>query len=390
MDTDRTDPVESSVDDGDVDLYEVATWEERSRLDGFAVALYRFGTATTRGLVILLGLVLLFGIGAFSAVTNPVVGALTVLSAVPAVLLAGYVYVSDVTTNEPPALLLGTFLLSVVTATFAAVLNGATQGLFAGLGTVGFLLFFYLFVGPVEETVKLLAVRLYAYRDDRFGAVVDGAVYGAMAGLGFAFIENALYIERGLMGTELGGGLAFIAAGSQITLTRALAGPGHVIYSAFAGYYLGLAKFNNDDWGPIVIKGLVIASLIHATYNSTVGLGAAVLAALGLPELVATFAYILLYDALFGALLLRKIDHYRRTYERVEAGGVGAAAAGTAGEPTDEKREVSAKPTDGEREASAEPTASEVPERRPAQERERERHASDDAVAADGDDPGRE
>lgn len=381
MGTDQTDPVEGSADgnDDDVDLYEVATWEERSRLDGFAVALYRFGTATARGLVILVGLVLLFGIGAFSAVTSPVVGVLTVLSAVPAVLLAGYVYVSDVTANEPPALLLGTFLLSVVTATFAAVLNGLAQGLFAGVGAVGFLLFFYLFVGPVEETVKLLAVRLYAYRDDRFGAVVDGAVYGAMAGLGFAFIENALYIERGLMGTELGGGLAFIAAGSQITLTRALAGPGHVIYSAFAGYYLGLAKFNNDDWGPIVIKGLVIASLIHATYNSTVGLGSAVLAALGLPELVATFAYILLYDALFGALLLRKIHNYRRTYERVEAGGVGEAATGVADEPAD-----------GESGESTGSAASGGPEPGRTHEERRGRHAPDDAVAADGDDPSRE
>lgn len=375
MDTDRTDPVEASSDGDGVDLYEVATWEERSRLDGFAVAVYRLGAATARGAVVLLGLILLFGIGAFSAVTSPAVGVLTVLSAVPAVLLAGYVYLSDVTADEPPTLLFGTFLLSVVTATFAAVLNSLAQGVFAGLGAVGFVLFFYLFVGPVEETVKLLAVRLYAYRDDRFGAVLDGAVYGAMAGLGFAFIENALYIERGLMGTELGGGLAFVAAGTEITLTRALAGPGHVIYSAFAGYYLGLAKFNRDNWGPIVVKGLVIASLIHATYNSTVGIGAVVFAALGLPELVAAFAYILLYDALFGALLLRKIDHYRRTYERVAAGDgpspFGAATGAAAGVADDEP--APREPVD---ESAGNPA--------------RERHGRDDSFAADGDDGGRE
>ena len=375
MGTDRTDPVEASSDGDGVDLYEVATWEERSRLDGFAVAVYRLGAATARGGVVLLGLVLLFGIGAFSAVTNPVVGALTVLSAVPAVLLAGYVYLSDVTADEPPTLLLGTFLLSVVTATFAAVLNSLTQGVFAGLGAVGFVLFFYVFVGPVEETVKLLAVRLYAYRDDRFGAVLDGAVYGAMAGLGFAFIENALYIERGLMGTELGGGLAFVAAGTEITLTRALAGPGHVIYSAFAGYYLGLAKFNRDNWGPIVVKGLVIASLIHATYNSTVGIGTAVFAALGLPQLVAAFAYILLYDALFGALLLRKIDHYRRTYERVTANGPSHPFGNATGSAAETTSDVDATVDQRQR-----PT-----ERAP----ERERHG-DDSLAADGDDPGRE
>jgi RsiW-degrading membrane proteinase PrsW (M82 family) len=251
--------------------------------------------------------------------------------------------------------------LSVVTATFAAVLNSAAQGLFTGLGVVGFLAFFFLFVAPVEETVKLLAVRLYAYRDARFDTVLDGAVYGAMAGLGFAFIENALYIERGLMGTDAGTGLALAVAGTEITLTRALAGPGHVIYSAFAGYYLGLAKFNREHRGPIVIKGLLIAAVIHATYNSTVGLGASVFAALGLPDLVAAFAYILLYDGLFGALLLRKIDRYRRTYGQLYDGtatadtavgdaetppggdGVTTTEASTATEPTEERPE----PTDG-------------------------------------------
>ncbi|ERH12368.1 MAG: hypothetical protein J07HB67_01386 [halophilic archaeon J07HB67] len=165
-----------------------------------------------------------------------------------------------------------------------------------------------------------MAVRLYAYRDERFDTVLDGAVYGAMAGLGFAFIENALYIQRGLMGADAGAGLALAVVGTEITLTRALAGPGHVIYSAFAGYYLGLARFNPDDRGPIVIKGLLIAAAIHATYNSTVGLGAAVFAALGVPDLVAAFAYILLYDGLFGALLLRKLNRYRRTYRQLNAG----------------------------------------------------------------------
>jgi RsiW-degrading membrane proteinase PrsW (M82 family) len=326
---DPTEPVSEAASRQDgPDLYEVTDWEERSRLDGFAVALYRFGTASARGGVILLGVVLLFGIGAFSAVTDPVVGVLSVLSALPALGLAAYVYASDVT-NEPLSLLLGTFLLSVVTATFAAVLNSFTQGFFSGLGVVGFVAFFFLFVGPVEETVKLLAVRLYAYRDERFDAVLDGAVYGAMAGLGFAFIENALYIERGLMGTDAGTGLALAVAGTEITLTRALAGPGHVIYSAFAGYYLGLAKFNPENRGPIVIKGLLIAAVIHATYNSTVGVGAAVFAALGLPDLVAAFAYILLYDGLFGALLLRKINRYRRTYRRVGAGTPEPSATAT-------------------------------------------------------------
>jgi RsiW-degrading membrane proteinase PrsW (M82 family) len=313
-DTENTDPVEAA--DGQMDLYEISTWEVRSVLDRFSVAVYRLAVRTGQILVVLSALSILVAIGAFGAITDPVIGLLTVVSALPALLLAVYVWHSDVTASEPLSLLAGTFLLAVLTAGFAAVLNGAFRPVFSSVGVVGIVLFFYLVVGPVEETVKLLAVWLYPYHDVRFDAVVDGAVYGAVAGLGFATIENAIYISRVV--EEVGGvtlGLELIGIGGDITATRALAGPGHVIYSAFAGYYLGLAKFNPDHRGPIVVKGLIVAALIHATYNATVGLGSGLIQSVtGLPDLAASFVYILLYAGFFGYLLYRKLRQYRNAY----------------------------------------------------------------------------
>ncbi|WP_129114499.1 PrsW family intramembrane metalloprotease [Halegenticoccus tardaugens] len=315
----RRDPVEEASE-GSVDLYDISTWEERTSLDGLSVAIYRFLVASTRVGVVLLALLILIGIGGLSALTDPQTGALTILSVLPALGLAAYVWHSDVTTNEPLSLLVATFLLGVLTAGFAAVLNGLLQPGFRSLGVIGTVIFFYVVVGPGEETVKLLAVRLYAFRSDRFDAVVDGAVYGAMAGLGFATIENALYITRNIGGMNLDFGLELIGAGGGITAVRALAGPGHVIYSAFAGYYLGLAKFNEDDAGPIVIKGLLIAAFIHATYNTTVGLGTGLLVVfVGLPQLAAYLTYVVLYDGLFGFLLLRKIHRYTTAYRAANA-----------------------------------------------------------------------
>ncbi|MFC6836622.1 PrsW family intramembrane metalloprotease [Halomarina ordinaria] len=311
------DPVEARSQGGR-DLYDVATWEPRSALDRLALKVYGAALAVGKWFVVLLALVFTALIGVFGALTDPIIGAFTVLSVIPALALAGYVYYADITSGEPLWLLTATFVLSIFFASFAAIINSVFGGLQL-LGPVGFVLFFYLVVGPVEESVKLLAVRLYAYRDDRFDAVIDGAVYGAVAGLGFAFVENAIYINRGLEMSPGGGPETQLATAGGTAALRALAGPGHVVYSAFAGYYLGLAKFNPENAGPIVAKGLLIAAFIHATYNTLVSVvpSVAVAAFDAVPQFVVFFVFVLIYQGFFGYLLYRKIARYRNAYREV-------------------------------------------------------------------------
>jgi RsiW-degrading membrane proteinase PrsW (M82 family) len=311
------DPIASRADD-DRDLYDVATWEERTSLDGLSVALYWLLTRSAKAGVVFvafLGLLAILGSFGLGLVFDPAIAILLGLSAVPALGLAAYVYGSDVTTAEPLSLLVATFLLSILTATFAAILNSVLQPYFQPFGFLGIVVFFFVVVGPIEETVKLLAVRLYAYTDDRFDAVIDGAVYGAIAGLGFVVIENFVYIAQNVDMAELTLGVATLGAGDGIAALRALAGPGHVVYSAFAGYYLGLAKFNPENRGPIVVKGLVLAAAIHALYNTLVGPVTGVASALlGLPQIVALFGFVVVFQGTFGYVLLRKIWRYRDAY----------------------------------------------------------------------------
>ncbi|QUO47988.1 MULTISPECIES: PrsW family intramembrane metalloprotease [Halorubrum] len=311
------DPIASRADD-DRDLYDVATWEERTSLDGLSVALHWFITRSAKALVVFVafvGLLAIVGSFGLGLVFDPAIAILLGLSAVPALGLAAYVYVSDVTTAEPLSLLVATFLLSILTATFAAVLNSVLQPYFRPFGFLGLVVFFFVVVGPIEESVKLLAVRLYAYTDARFDAVIDGAVYGAIAGLGFVVIENFVYIAQNVDMAELTVGIAALGAGDGIAALRALAGPGHVVYSAFAGYYLGLAKFNPGNRGPIIVKGLVLAAAIHALYNTLVGPVTGVASQLlGLPQVVALFGFVVVFQGAFGYVLLRKIWRYRDAY----------------------------------------------------------------------------
>jgi len=323
------DPVETNADRS-ADLYEISDWEVRSPFDRFVYGLYYAGQWALRGLVIflavgILAVQVLFGsLGALGV--QPLFGALAAMSAIPALVLAGYIYYADVTTSEPLTLLVGTFLLGVLFAGFAGILNSVLQGPVRAIGSgfglfppTGSLLFFFLVVGPIEESVKLLAVRLYAFRDDRFDAVIDGAVYGAAAGLGFATIENALYI---IQNTEtVSGTLQMLSVSGDITAVRALAGPGHVIYSAFAGYYLGLAKFNPEDAGPIVLKGLLIATAIHATYNTLTGAVTGIISYVyGIDQLIVFLGFVIVYDGIFILVLLRKLDAYRQAYTTAHDG----------------------------------------------------------------------
>ncbi len=319
----RRDPIEEATD-GATDLYDVATWEVRGPLDRLSSAIYTLGVVGGRAAVVVAAVLILLSqlaLGSLGGVARPAVTGLTIASVVPALLLAVYVRRADVTTSEPVGLLAVTFLLGVLFATFAAVVNTALQPFFAVLGFLGLVPFFYLVVGPVEETVKWLAVRLFAYRSSSFDAVVDGAVYGAVAGLGFATIENALYIsqEVDVVGA---GGLELVRQGGELAGLRALAGPGHVIYSAFAGYYLGLAKFNPGNGGPIVVKGLLIAALIHGTYNTLVApvVALSVVLVPGVTEFVGFLGYVVAFDGLFGYLLYRKLRRYRRAFERAHDG----------------------------------------------------------------------
>jgi len=323
----KRDPVEARAERSR-DLYDIATWEPRSSLDRVAVGFHRVAVVVGKWLLVLLAVLFTLAIGAAGALTDPLILGLTLLSAVPALALAAYVYRTDVTSGEPATLLAVTFLLAIIFASFAAIANTLLGGLLGvGVGSsgnsvmavVGSVLFFFVVVGPVEETVKILAVRFLAFRSDRFDAVVDGAVYGAVAGLGFAFVENAIYIQRSAgESLAMGAPEQVLAQASVTTAVRSLAGPGHVVYSAFAGYYLGLAKFNRDYAGPLIAKGIIIAALIHATYNSlaTVALPG-LMAFVDAPQLLVYFGFVVVFQGFFGYLLYRKIKAYTNAYRDV-------------------------------------------------------------------------
>ncbi|WP_435153054.1 PrsW family intramembrane metalloprotease [Haladaptatus sp. DFWS20] len=300
------------------DSYDIESWEPRTITDRLALRLYRLLTGATRGMTLAVALTFvlieLALVGA-SVVERPLLGVLSFLSVIPALLLAAYIWRADPTEREPLPTLVITFLLGVIFAAFAAIFN--TVGGFVlsglGIGVLAIVPFFFLIVGPVEETVKWLAVRFHAYRTSHFQTAVDGAVYGAMAGLGFATIENLTYVVGSV---DVNGGVGTAVMVSGVAVTRAIVGPNHVLWAAISGYYLGLAKIVPSDRGPIIIKGITIPALLHGFYNSTAGFVTETMASItGADQLFWLLVYVLVFSGLVGGYLFRKIRRTREYYE---------------------------------------------------------------------------
>jgi RsiW-degrading membrane proteinase PrsW (M82 family) len=242
---------------------------------------------------------------------SPLVGAFTFVSLIPALFVAVYVWESNPVGRSFSLGIASAYALGVLFTGLAYVLNTAVQPGFSAL-PLGTALFFFVFVAPVEETVKLGAAYLSGYDSRLFRGALDGAAYGAFAALGFVTAENALYI--------VGDGIFTNSPFVGTIVARAGIGPAHVIWSAIAGYYLGLAKTTPDYTGPVVLKGVLIAAGLHASYNTFVTYRGALLESLGLGAssgFASTAVYgVVLISFYVGIWLLleRLVRGYRRAY----------------------------------------------------------------------------
>jgi RsiW-degrading membrane proteinase PrsW (M82 family) len=113
-----------------------------------------------------------------------------------------------------------------------------------------------LMIAPAEEFFKLLAVWIGAYRRSDFQSPIDGLTYAFTAALGFVVVENAVYILR---------------LGPPIIWSRLLyATPAHLLFSAFWGYSLGVARFVHSGEILLVVRGFILSVLFHGIYNMLV------------------------------------------------------------------------------------------------------------------------
>lgn len=265
------DPITDELGDSR-DLYDVTTWEPRNTLDRTAIRVADVVHRHRKELLVgLFGLVIVMQIALVTLVllTDFDVLFYSVLSIVPALLVAVWVWGFNGTPRKAVKPLLLALALGFLSGGLAILLNNSLTGIVGGV-----------LVAPLaapwtEEIGKLLCVWLviYLYGREHFERVVDAAVFGAVAGLGFATMENALYIIQDLEAAIAANPNVGISVEQKLQViqntaaVRATVAPGHVLWTAIAGYFTGLAVFNRANRGPIVAKGLLIAMGLHFLNN---------------------------------------------------------------------------------------------------------------------------
>jgi len=179
---------------------------------------------------------------------------LLVVAVAPSIFILWFFYNADRYKHESAKLLFITFLIGALMIGPALVIEIILRLVLPrgpGLGVL--FLYFFFGVAIVEETLKLLSVRIYAFRSLQFNEPMDGLVLGVAAALGFATVENILYVLEG--GLLTGIVRAFISV------------PSHALYGAISGFYLGEAKFRKKPY--LALEGLLFASILHAIFDTT-------------------------------------------------------------------------------------------------------------------------
>jgi len=185
---------------------------------------------------------------------------LLLLAIAPGFAICLFIYLKDKYNREPLKNLITSFLLGVVSAIPAVMIEiGGTKLVDYWVeGSVPvfvhILLQAFIVVALTEEGCKYFMLKKYAFGKKVFDEPFDGIVYSVFVSMGFATIENIGYVMQHGVGTGI--------------LRMFLSVPAHGSFGVLMGYYIGLAKFDTAQQNKLLLKGLLMATLFHGLFDA--------------------------------------------------------------------------------------------------------------------------
>ena len=183
-----------------------------------------------------------------------------IVSIIPVFIISGFVS-SKVNSSKPFLLIVKLFFRGIFSCIPACILEMIFVHYYGEMPKGNLLfMFIYIFlgIGLIEEVCKWFNVYKGSYHSKSVNRSYDLIIYSVMVSLGFAFFENILYTLQYGISTGL--------------LRDFLSVPGHAMFGAFMGYYLGKAKYHSSSDHFIrkvfyIILSILIPSLFHAIFD---------------------------------------------------------------------------------------------------------------------------
>lgn len=177
-------------------------------------------------------------------------------------------------------------LLSPILGLFILVFREILPGNIEGGSLLGSFIGMFFGAGLMEELLKALPVfavaqiakKLPSPLKEEMGVAepLDGILLGTASAVGFTLLETlGQYVPA--IAAEAGD-----TAGLQLLIPRVLGSiAGHMAYSGYFGYFIGLSALKPGDRWKILLVGYLSSALLHALWNSFGASNVFLLAAIG-------------------------------------------------------------------------------------------------------------
>lgn len=214
---------------------------------------------------------------------------------IPILIIAIIIYNIDRFDREPIKLLAKVMLFGAL-ITIPVIFIERLLGYLPIFGISGKLFKAFIIAGLTEEVFKRGVVMKFAYNNPAFNEKLDGIVYCVFAALGFAAFENIMYV------------FSYQSIAPNIALFRGLLSvPAHTFFGVSMGYYLSLAKYEQDfiKRKRYLTLSVVIPVLFHGTYDFILFVGT--------PIMLLIFIPFVIYMWINGIKKLRKFSKLSKT-----------------------------------------------------------------------------
>jgi protease PrsW len=182
--------------------------------------------------------------------------ALLILAISPGIAIVLFIYFRDKYEREPFGMIVSCFFLGFLTIIPPIFIELAFERFnpehLPPPSSFEIFMYAFMIVGLSEELSKFLLLRTFPYNTQQFNEPFDGIVYSVVISMGFATAENIFYVMQS------GAGTGFLRMFTAV--------PGHAAFGVIMGYFVGLSKFRQHNFG-LLLAGLVMAVIAHGFYD---------------------------------------------------------------------------------------------------------------------------